>query len=89
MTREEQDEFVTKNSVATAEGYICLICGRTYSKNNQKRHFRDLHFNTEISYRCPVCKKTYSTRNTFTNHIYVRHKNVKGLDFERCRVVRE
>lgn len=79
--------MMASNMAQTQSGYLCIPCGSVYNlKNSFKIHFRDFHFNPSAYYLCPVCKKRYKTKNSFCVHISTKHKELKGLDTEICRI---
>ncbi len=81
------DEMLREKSAATERGYLCLICGGTRTNlAGMKIHFRDLHFDSGIIYRCPICQKDFKSRHAFACHMSRLHRDLKGLDLNRCTV---
>ena len=70
----------------TEGGFLCTICG-TYLKTarGMKIHLRDRHTVAQ-QYRCPICKRIYKNKNSFCNHLYTAHKDVKGLPISQCAI---
>lgn len=81
------EEFYTKNVASTAAGFLCLLCNKFVKlKQSIKRHLRDAHLDSGISFSCPICQNVYKSRNTFSQHIYTVHPELKGIDFAHCEV---
>ncbi len=86
----EQEQWsvsnLMKDRVATTEkGFICLICGSSVvHEASMRRHLSDIHLHSHLRYRCPLCKKIYKNKNSLANHLYSYHKDVKGLDINKC-----
>ena len=58
------------------------------NKCNVRRHFRLRHFAAgyEDRYRCPMCGLVLRQKFYFMDHIYKCHPDVKGLDYDKCKL---
>ncbi len=78
-------DWLKSNATTTEQGFLCLSCGIHYThKTSLKRHYRDQHQATTTRYLCPICKTVSKNLNSFQNHIYRLHKELKGLDSQVC-----
>ena len=73
-------ELRHKYSMATAQGFICKLCGKVIK--NIIGHLRDRHFHDGITYRCPTCESEYRTKNSLGVHISKYHKDWKGVKLD-------
>ena len=82
-------EFVTgeeilRHCTPVEKGLMCTICGKVYhNRANAVLHIKDLHFHDGSKYKCPTCQTLHRTRNAFRVHIYMKHKDWKGVDMEK------
>ena len=58
------------------------------NKCNVRRHFRLRHFAAgyEDRYRCPMCGQVLRQKFYFMDHVYKTHPDVKGLDYDKCKL---
>jgi hypothetical protein len=71
------------------KGYRCSLCkANSCNKSNAFRHFRDMHAEAHVAFECPRCHRYYGSKNTFYNHIYRLHPELKRVNFEECKTVR-
>ena len=84
------EELLRTKTTSTSAGILCLICGSLLkSRPGARQHVRDAHLDGGgRRYRCPVCRNNflYKNKNSFGNHVSLRHKDLKGLDLETCAV---
>ena len=75
--RNELLNQLIKEKVTTVHnGVLCLLCGKVIRQSsNIRRHFRDRHLHEGVHYNCPQCQKTYKSRNTFSSHMSMMHKD--------------
>ena len=75
--RNELLNQLIKEKVTTVHnGLLCLLCGKVIRQSsNIRRHFRDRHLHEGVHYNCPQCQKTYKSRNTFSSHMSMMHKD--------------
>ena len=79
------NSFMQNNVMSTAGGFVCRPCGKFISsKPSMRRHAEQSHVMAGITYLCPMCKMTKSSKNTFAQHIYRVHPELKGIDFDQC-----
>ena len=85
---DEESAYIQQNVDETANGVICLLCGTVIKqKFNVKRHFAIKHnVGNQCSYRCPLCQRVYKNKHSFSNHVYMVHKEMKGLTFEKYAI---
>ncbi len=71
-------------------GHVCLLCGTVIrSRNNVKRHFLAKHADLGCVYVCPGCRKTFEVKRIFLWHIKAHEPQFKGIDPEKCMVVKK
>ena len=81
------DESCAMNMATTDSGFMCIPCGSFFKlKGSFKRHYRDAHYQPGIMFRCPSCKSTYKGQRSFSQHIYQKHRELIGLDFNICKL---
>ena len=77
--------FMKNNVMSTANGFVCLPCGKFISrKDSMRRHAEESHVMAGISYQCPICKNIRGSKNSFKVHIYRHHPELKGIKFAEC-----
>ena len=77
--------FMHSNVMSTAGGFVCRPCGKFISSRaSMRRHAEQSHVMAGVTYQCPICKMTKNSKNTFAQHIYRAHPELKGIDFEQC-----
>ena len=82
------EESCVQNMGATEGGVVCMACGSFFSgKGSFKRHYRDAHYQPGLAFRCPSCKHVYKNRPSFSNHLSLKHKELKGLNLDLCMVM--
>ena len=82
------EAFKSEKLIATAEGFMCKVCGAHFSRGRARRHIVEVHFdNHGIRYACPECKRFYRNRNSFREHISKYHKEIKGINLDQCQVL--
>jgi hypothetical protein len=79
-------DFIDTNVLVTNDGFLCTLCSKLMSKFSIRRHAEQMHINVGIIYKCPMCKMDKNTKNALQKHVYALHPELKGMDFERCRV---
>ena len=67
-------------------GYICLICGKTISFVNIRRHLREKHIGNQVKYRCPPCGREFANRRNISQHVRLSHKDWKGVDLDSFKM---
>ncbi len=79
---------MAEKTLMTAKGYLCLICSRSRTDlTGIKQHLQDSHMDTGVRYRCPICRNIYKTKNSFQNHISLKHREeLRGMDQTKCIV---
>ena len=79
------NSFMRNNVMSTSGGFVCVPCGKFIKgKQSMRRHAEDSHVMAGISYQCPICKIIRGSKNTFKNHIYRVHPELKGIKCEQC-----
>ena len=77
--------FMQNNVMSTAGGFVCVPCGKFMKgRKSIRRHAEDSHVMAGITYQCPMCKITRPSKNTFSQHIYRVHPELKGIKYEQC-----
>ena len=81
------EHLLARRTSQTAAGFLCLICGSTRSSRlGLRRHLLDAHLDDGVRYRCPSCRRDYKNKNSFWSHISRNHRDMKGLDVNKCAV---
>ncbi len=77
-----------ENQVNYAAGCVlCCLCKKPLKhKGSVRRHFKSHHYFDNTTYRCPICEKGFKAACNFQSHIYCYHPELKGLDYEKCKV---
>jgi len=75
------NQLIKEKVTSVHNGMLCLLCGKIIRQNsNIRRHFRDRHLHEGVHYNCPQCQKTYKSRNTFSSHISMMHRDWGKVD---------
>jgi uncharacterized C2H2 Zn-finger protein len=83
------DELIRQKVSRVENGFLCQLCGSVLkSTGSIRRHFCDKHFDSGKVYVCPSCRKRYRSKNSFSTHVYQRHKDWKGVDMDTFAVNR-
>lgn len=86
-TNREMVAMMERSLTEVEDGVLCNLCGHVIcDRPGFKRHFRDQHYDRAVKYRCPVCRKVYKNKSTVAVHMSNKHRHVKGIDLEKCRV---
>lgn len=85
---DQLKELMDENVAKTPTAFECVLCdGRSLANMNSVRtHFLDMHFDDGQCYRCPMCESFHKTKNTFRNHLSVKHRGVTGVNVDECKV---
>lgn len=75
-------EYLLANKVSKFEGgHYCMLCG-VVIKSNVRRHMENKHVASDTRYYCPTCDRTFKNRCLFSNHVYKKHVEWKGVSFD-------
>jgi hypothetical protein len=75
--------------MTTAEGVLCKPCGKLLGKKHIRRHAEQIHIDAGVIFQCPMCKADKNTKNALQHHVYAKHPELRGLDFDQCRVTEQ
>ncbi|KAG8308295.1 hypothetical protein J6590_002384 [Homalodisca vitripennis] len=69
-------------NLATGEGtqYQCGRCLRTYRRKEHLRRHERYECSGQAHFQCPHCTKRCSQRTNLQRHIYLKHRDMVGLD---------
>jgi hypothetical protein len=80
-------DFIAKNVIRSTEGYLCKLCSKFMKyRKSIRRHAEQMHIDLGVIFQCPMCKADKNTKNALQLHVYTKHPELKGMDFEQCRV---
>ena len=85
---DELRELIRTKSCEVGDGsFICALCGKQiHHANSVRRHFKMMHFRDNTLFRCPACAKDFSNRINLQQHIYTTHPQLKGMDYDTCKI---
>ena len=88
FTATDVNAFIRDNVERTSAGHaVCRICGSLIRQwANVRRHVLDQHVDAGTVYMCPACKRPYKNKSSFSQHIYMEHKDWKGIKFSNFKV---
>ena len=71
-----------------SRGCVCLLCNIVCSNQTTiRRHFLRAHYDDGTAYQCPLCKSVFQARHIFRQHIFSKHKDMTGINYDKYRVV--
>jgi hypothetical protein len=76
--------FIDENVMPTTGGFICKPCSKILSKFSIRRHVEEMHINVGSIYQCPLCKIETKNKSSLKMHVYKKHPDLKGIDYNRC-----
>ena len=63
----------------------CEICDKEFKNNNGlKKHFNNIHGNSEKEHQCNICQKLFDIQSQLTNHVKNVHANRRHYKCDSC-----